>query len=117
MNGCTTTTYEGRARLDSEVATITSDRTLVTSIDGKEVPYSGGNFATFKVLPGRHTIGVQLNDTGRYPRTRYSKEALPVVFSAEAGKVYVTRPVYKSGNKWHPEISERAAQNSFPERE
>ena len=112
VSGCTTTAYEGPSRLDSEVATITSERTLITSIDGKEVPYSGGNYATFKVLPGKHTIGVKLNDAGAYPRIRYSKDAFPVVFLAEAGKVYVTRPVYKSGNTWHPEISERTGQNS-----
>lgn len=46
---------------------------------------------TFKVLPGEHTIGVKLNDTSAYPGTRFSKNALPVVFSAEAGKAYVTR--------------------------
>jgi hypothetical protein len=109
--GCTTVAYDGASRPDSEVATIASERTMIAAIDGKDVPYSGGNYATFKVLPGEHTISVKLNDTSTYPGTRFSKNALPVVFSAEAGKAYVTRPAY-NGNTWRPEISERTVQNA-----
>lgn len=108
VSGCTTVTYDGAPRPDSEVATITSERTLIATIDGKDVPYSGGNFATFKVLPGEHTIGVQLNDVDA---RRVSKKALPVVFSAEAGKSYVTGPVY-NGPTWRPLVSERAVKNA-----
>jgi len=111
VGGCTTVAYDGASRPDSAVATITSERTMIASIDGKDVPYSGGNFATFKVLPGEHTIGVKLNDTSAYPGTRFSKNALLVVFSAQAGKAYITRPVY-NGSTWRPEISERTVQNA-----
>ena len=107
VSGCTTVAYEGAPRPDGEVATITSEGTLIATIDGKDVPYSGGNYATFKVLPGRHTIGVRLNDVGL---RRLSKIALPVVLSAEAGKAYVARPVY-DGITWRPEVSERPAKD------
>jgi hypothetical protein len=103
ISGCTTIAYEGSSRPDSEVATIESERTHVTTIDGKEVPYSGANFAKFKVLPGEHTIGVALNDTSM---SRTAKRPLSVTFRAEAGKTYLTRPVY-SGNLWRPEIVEK----------
>jgi hypothetical protein len=79
---------------------------MIASIDGKAVPYSGGNFATFKVLPGVHTLVVKLNDNPVWVgHRRYSKVDLPVVFSAEAGKSYVIRPAYV-GRTWSPEISE-----------
>src|SRR5689334_6296016 len=100
--GCTTIAYEGSPRPDNEIAVIESDRTLVSTIDGKEVAYSGGNFATFKVLPGEHTVGVTLNDIKATPR-RTSKKPLLVTFRADAGKAYVTRPVY-DGGLWRPEI-------------
>ena len=103
---CTTMAYEGSPRPDNEIAKIESDRTLVVTIDGKKVPYSGGNFASFKVLPGAHTLTVTLNDTTTYPRTRYSPAPLPITFFAFAGKTYVTRPHY-SCTSWHPGVLEK----------
>lgn len=101
--------YEGPAQPDSAVATITSERTMIASIDGKAVPWSGGNAATFKVLPGVHTVAVKLNDISVWMgRRRYSENDLTVVFSAEAGKAYIVRPVYV-GKTWRPEISETPA--------
>lgn len=102
LAACTTVAYDGASRPDSEVATISSERTLVSTIDGKPVPYSGGNFAKFKVLPGPHVVGVTLNDTGL---NRISKKPLEVRFNAEAGKAYITRAVYND-RQWHPEIVE-----------
>lgn len=99
--------YEGPAQPDSGVATITSERTMIASIDGKAVPWSGGNFATFKVLPGVRTVTVKLNDNPVWVgRRRYSENDLTVRFSAEAGKAYIVQPVYV-GSMWRPEISER----------
>ncbi len=106
FTACTTVAYEGASRPDSEIAIISSDRTLVSTIDGKSVPYSGANYAKFKVLPGPHTIGVTLNDTGYYPQIRVSKAPLEVRFNAVAGKTYVTRPIY-TDKLWRPEIVEK----------
>nr|WP_298146889.1 hypothetical protein [uncultured Pseudomonas sp.] len=111
IGGCTTMAYERPAQPDSAVATITSEKTMIASIDGKAVPYSGGNFATFKVLPGVHAVVVKLNDIPLWVGpARYSESDLTVVFSAEAGRAYIIRPAYV-GNTWHPEISERLTTN------
>lgn len=106
LSACTTVSYEGPRRPDSEVATIESDRTVVVMIDGKKTPYSGGNYATFKVLPGDRTVAANLNDHSAYPRARTSSQPLSVLFSAEAGKTYVTRPAY-DGSYWRLEVIEK----------
>ena len=103
ISACTTAAYEGSRKPDSEIAKIVSDRITIATIDGKDVPYSGGNYATFKVLPGNHTVGIALNDTSNYPRTRISTHPLTATFKADAGKTYIARPVYDDA-KWSPEI-------------
>lgn len=102
LSACTTVVYDGPSRPDKETATLKSEGTLVVSIDGKTVPYSGGSFASFKVLPGPHVVEVELNDVLRH---RISHKPLQARFNAEAGKVYVTRGIYV-GSQWRPEIAE-----------
>jgi hypothetical protein len=98
---CTTVMYEGATRPDSEVATIMPKFTTVEMIDEKNVPGSGA----FKVLPGEHSVTVRLNDWSYQPRPRYSDQGITVMFQAEAGQTYITRPTY-NGDRWAPEIIE-----------
>jgi len=113
---CTILAYDGPGQPDSAVATITSERTMIAAIDGKPVPYSGGNFATFKVLPGVHTLIVKLNDVPVLVGHRLiSEKDLPMVFSAVAGRAYVVRPVYV-GKMWTPEIVEKPATDGVSDR-
>ncbi|NRF69020.1 hypothetical protein HLB44_18665 [Aquincola sp. S2] len=107
LTGCTTVSYDGPRRPDSEVATLESERTSIATIDGARVPYSGGNFGVFKLLPGTHVIGVNLNDNSAYMSRRYSTAPLQIRFKFEPGRTYVTRPVYRS-DQWSPEIVEKA---------
>lgn len=108
LSACTTVAYEGPKRPDSELATIESDRTMVVMIDGKKTPYSGGNYASFKVLPGERTLAANLNDHSAYPRARTSTQPQSVLFTAEAGRIYVTRPVY-DGPYWRLEVVEKGS--------
>lgn len=106
--GCTAVMYEGDVKSDSELSTIESDRTAVVMIDGRKVPYSGGNFAKVMVLPGVHSVTLVLNDNSSYGTRLYSLGALNVMFLAEAGRTYVTRPFYME-NLWMPEIVEKTS--------
>jgi hypothetical protein len=109
LSACTTLMYEGLALPDAEVAIVRGDRMTIATIDGKAVPYSGGNYATIKVLPGPHTISARLNDV-RGNSTRSSKFEPTLSFYAAAGRQYVIRPAYVNTN-WRPEVIEVSTGN------
>ena len=109
LSGCTTLMYEGLALPDAEVAIVRGDRMTISTIDGKAVPYSGGNYATIKVLPGPHTISADLNDV-RGNHTRTSKFEPTLSFYAAAGRQYVIRPEYVN-TQWRPEVIEVSTGN------
>lgn len=103
MAACTTAMYDGAPRPDGELATLVGDRMYLVSVDGKPVPYSGGNFATIKVLPGQRTITARLNDAGPY-RTVTSNAEPPVTFSAVAGRRYAVQPQFLERQRWYPQV-------------
>ncbi|WP_041929495.1 hypothetical protein [Methylibium petroleiphilum] len=103
MAACTTAMYDGAPRPDGELATLVGDRMYLVSVDGKPVPYSGGNFATIKVLPGQRTITARLNDAGPY-RTVTSNAEPPVTFSAVAGRRYAIQPQFVERQRWYPQV-------------
>jgi len=100
---CTTAMYDGSPRPESEVATLVGDRMYLASVDGKPVPYSGGNFATIKVLPGPRTITARLNDVQGY-RTTTSTAEPPITFTAVAGKRYAVQPQFVDRQRWYPQV-------------
>lgn len=75
----------------------------LVSVDGKPVPYSGGNFATIKVLPGPRTITARLNDVQGY-RTTTSNAEPPITFTAVAGKRYAVQPQFLERQRWYPQV-------------
>jgi predicted small lipoprotein YifL len=101
-----TNMYTGPQRPDTEVATLKSDRTRISKIDGKDTPFTGaGNNNVYKLLPGRHSISISLFDNTVSP-LRASKEPMTVSIYAEPSATYITRPVYTAMNTWYPEVVE-----------
>lgn len=78
--------YEGAPRSDAELATIKSEGIIVIiiimEVDGRKVPFSGGNFATLKLAPGERAITVRLNDVAN---KRIASTHPTVAFDAKAG--------------------------------
>jgi hypothetical protein len=100
LAGCTTAMYEGAPRSDAELATIRSESIIIMAVDGRKVPFSGGNFAPLTLAPGERAITVQLNDVGN-KRTASTYPA--VVFDAKAGTRYRVKPKY-AGRHWQAEV-------------
>ncbi|HEX8699891.1 MAG TPA: hypothetical protein VF815_13695 [Myxococcaceae bacterium] len=113
-SACTTAMYNGPRKPSSELATLVSDDSVISSIDGVKTPYSGGNFASFEVLPGEHSIGVMLNEVGG-GGTWYSNEPVTICLRAEAGKTYRVQ-IERQGVQWRPYMvddgSKRMVRNS-----
>ena len=74
------------------------------------MPYSGGNFAKFLVLPGLRNIELNLNQGASYGR-RYSKEPASTYFHARAGHEYEIEPRILSVSRWRPIIRDSASQD------
>ncbi len=99
-SACTTALYTGPRRSSSEVATLLSDSSMISEVDGVKTPYSGGNFAEYEVLPGEHSVGVMLNDVSGNGRW-YSDELYRICLKAEAGKSYRVQ-IERHGSQWRP---------------
>ena len=99
-SACTTAMYSGPRRPPSELAILASDDSTISSIDGVQTPYSGGNFGKFEVLPGEHSVGVSLNRVvggGVYTADR----PYTLCMKAEAGREYRVR-IDMVGSLWRP---------------
>jgi hypothetical protein len=109
--GCSTArvVYPGGRRSAGEVATIHSKDTVLEEIDG--VPLRALSFEAFEVLPGPHVLRVRLQVSSDVPFTPgryYSEGGLFVCFTARPGRAYTVVPAFDGGDRWKPEIVDRA---------
>ncbi|PVZ69660.1 hypothetical protein [Pelagibaculum spongiae] len=104
LGGCTTAMYADKSLPDSEIALIKSDDAIILFVDDIEVPYSGGNYAKIKVLPGMRKITVRLNDIDQH-RSAIMHQS--TYFNALGGDTYIVKPQYRD-IYWFPVIINEA---------
>lgn len=102
LAACSNTLYPGPRRPRSEVATIETDAIFIDTLDGVYV----GTGETVEILPGRHALGIRLQDHERAVMADEVLSAQPIVlcFEARAGRSYLARPAVVGLENWRPEI-------------
>jgi len=91
--GCTTYLYKGPTRPAAEVAVVTSNETIVDSVDGVRVrEYASGSYAHLELLPGPHLLAISLNRvTPGFLVTHIARSRdVGVCVQLEAGHTYRT---------------------------
>jgi len=118
MLGCTAVLYPGPERPDAETAVVSAGDTTIDRVDGRWV--RSGRIARYRLLPGLHTIEVNLESSYFDPSYVINWTLRPVAlcFFAKAGRSYRTHPIMEA-RSWHPTIideqDERAVEVSCAE--
>jgi hypothetical protein len=110
--GCTTYLYKGPTRPSDQVAVITSDDTIVDSVDGVRVTEDGsGSYANLELLPGPHSMTVGLNRV--MPGSTFVQRSQPVEICVQLqpGRRYVVVPVLE-GSIFLPQVLDVATRSS-----
>ncbi len=99
--GCATSGH----RPSAAAAILGSSKTVVESIDERNVRAEGGNPANaqFEIPPGRHAIEVSLESDSSVQHAATDPATITVCFNAVAGRTYLTQPIIE-GSRWRPEI-------------
>lgn len=93
--GCTTYLYKGPTRPSAEVAVVTSNDTVVDSVDGVRVrEYASGSYAHLELLPGPHLLTISLNRVtpGLFVTHVARSGDVGLCVQLEAGHAYQTEP-------------------------
>jgi len=108
LAACSNTLYPGPRRPRSEVATIDTDATTITTVDGVYI----GTSETVEILPGHHALGIRLQEHERAVMADEVAAALPIIlcFEARAGRSYLLRPAAVGLENWRPEIIDTTKQ-------
>lgn len=100
--------YEDKSIKDEDVATIIPEGVQITSVDDviikppKRVRLRN---TSIKMLPGKHSISILVDDGNQFNRNISSSIKVPIF--VDAGSSYIVKPIYHENAVWCPTVIEK----------